>query len=104
MALYSLIMFTTLGVTQVITMDLHHMQMQGFFDVPVDNVRSSPLLIHYIKENIPDFSRTVVVAKNAGASKRYLCLKIEEQWIALSVRGIDGIIRTYPSDAFYAYY
>jgi ribose-phosphate pyrophosphokinase len=59
-----------IGVSQVITMDLHHMQMQGFFDVPVDNVRSSPLMIHYIKEFIPDYTRAVVVAKNAGASKR----------------------------------
>ncbi len=53
-------------------MDLHHMQMQGFFDVPVDNVRSSPLILHYLKENIPDIGRCVVVAKNAGASKRFV--------------------------------
>lgn len=63
-------MLKVAGVTQVITVDLHHMQMQGFFDVPVDNVRTSPLFVHYIKDNVPDFQRAVIVAKNAGASKR----------------------------------
>ena len=44
--------------------------MQGFFDIPVDNIKTSPLLINYIKANIPNYQSLVVVAKNAGASKR----------------------------------
>eukprot|EP00052_Salpingoeca_macrocollata_P000532 m.20741 g.20741 ORF g.20741 m.20741 type:complete len:361 (-) comp10613_c0_seq1:79-1161(-) len=58
------------GVTQVLTMDLHHMQMQGFFDCPVDNVKLSPLLSSWIKEEVNDYQQAVIVAKNAGASKR----------------------------------
>nr|XP_054763091.1 phosphoribosyl pyrophosphate synthase-associated protein 2-like [Lytechinus pictus] len=43
------------GVTHVITMDLHHKEIQGFFDVPVDNLRASPFLVQYIQEHIPDW-------------------------------------------------
>jgi ribose-phosphate pyrophosphokinase len=51
-------------------MDLNHMQMQGFFGVPIDNVKSSPLITNYIQTQIPEFKTCIVVAKNAGASKR----------------------------------
>lgn len=51
-------------------MDLHHMQMQGFFDIPIDNVKASPLIIDYIRSEIQNYKSCVVVAKNAGASKR----------------------------------
>ena len=37
---------------QVLTLDLHHMQMEGFFSVTIDNVKSSPLLIEAIKEHV----------------------------------------------------
>lgn len=40
------------GVQHVITLDLHHMQMQGFFSTPIDNVKSSPLIIDYIREQV----------------------------------------------------
>ena len=40
------------GVTHVITMDLHHKEIQGFFDVPVDNLRASPFLVQYIQEHV----------------------------------------------------
>eukprot|EP00053_Salpingoeca_punica_P012772 m.114693 g.114693 ORF g.114693 m.114693 type:complete len:354 (-) comp16037_c0_seq1:410-1471(-) len=63
-------MLKVAGVHQVITMDLHHMQMQGFFDMPVDNVKSSPLFSLYLKEHVPNAHQAVIVAKNAGASKR----------------------------------
>lgn len=58
------------GVDHVITLDLHYMQMMGFFAMPVDNVKVSPLLIDYVRLNVPDYQKLVVVAKNAGASKK----------------------------------
>eukprot|EP00051_Salpingoeca_urceolata_P033045 m.18620 g.18620 ORF g.18620 m.18620 type:complete len:352 (-) comp5754_c0_seq1:70-1125(-) len=59
------------GVTHLITLDLHHMQMQGFFDVPIDNVKMSPVFIRHIREKYSDkLDQVVIVAKNAGASKR----------------------------------
>lgn len=41
------------GLTQVITVDIHQKEVQGFFDVPVDNLRASPFLLQYIQESIP---------------------------------------------------
>ncbi len=38
-------MFTTAGADQMLTIDLHAEQIQGFFDIPVDNVYASPLLL-----------------------------------------------------------
>ncbi len=43
-----------LGVHHVITMDLHHMQMVGFFGIPVDNIKTSPILIDSIKHVSPN--------------------------------------------------
>ena len=37
---------------QVLTLDLHHMQMEGFFSMTIDNVKASPLLIEAIKEHV----------------------------------------------------
>ena len=40
------------GITHLLTVDLYHKEIQGFFDFPVDNLRASPFLIRYIKENV----------------------------------------------------
>jgi len=44
--------YVPLGLTHVITIDLHHKEIQGFFDVPVDNLRASPFIMEYIKDNV----------------------------------------------------
>ena len=41
-------LLTTAGADRVITMDLHDPQFQGFFNIPVDNLYSKPILKHYI--------------------------------------------------------
>lgn len=38
-------------------------EIQGFFGIPVDNLRASPFLIHYICHNIPDYKNAIIVAK-----------------------------------------
>uniref|UniRef100_A0A803WGZ1 Phosphoribosyl pyrophosphate synthase-associated protein 2 n=1 Tax=Ficedula albicollis TaxID=59894 RepID=A0A803WGZ1_FICAL len=38
------------GLTHLITMDLHQKEIQGFFNIPVDNLRASPFLLQYIQE------------------------------------------------------
>lgn len=40
------------GMSHLVTMDLYHKEIQGFFDFPVDNLRCSPFLLQYIKENV----------------------------------------------------
>jgi len=58
------------GFTQIITMDLHQKELQGFFDCPVDNLRASPFFINYIQQKIPDYRNAVIVAKSPLAAKR----------------------------------
>jgi ribose-phosphate pyrophosphokinase len=63
-------MLTIAGVDHVITMDLHSARIQGFFDVPVDNLIAEPSIARYIKDTIPEYKNAVVVSKNAGGAKQ----------------------------------
>ena len=56
------------GVDRVITMDLHAGQIQGFFNVPVDNLYASPIIIDDIKTRYPE--NLVVVSPDAGGVER----------------------------------
>ena len=58
----------TTGVDKVITMDLHAGQIQGFFNVPVDNLYSAPIIIDDIKTRFSD--DIVVVSPDAGGVER----------------------------------
>ena len=63
-------MLTVAGCDHVITMDLHASQIQGFFDIPVDNLWSEPLMIGFIKRSIPNWKDAIVVSPDAGGAKR----------------------------------
>ncbi|XP_055752637.1 phosphoribosyl pyrophosphate synthase-associated protein 2 [Salvelinus fontinalis] len=58
------------GLTHLITMDLHQKEIQGFFNIPVDNLRASPFLLQYIQEEIPDYRNAVIVARSPASAKR----------------------------------
>jgi len=61
-------MMTSAGVDRVLTMDLHSEQIQGFFDIPVDNVYSSPVLLGEVwKQKYDDL---VVVSPDVGGVVR----------------------------------
>ncbi len=61
-------MLTGAGVDRVLTMDLHSDQIQGFFDIPVDNVYASPILLSDVwKHNYPNL---VVVSPDVGGVVR----------------------------------
>eukprot|EP00128_Syssomonas_multiformis_P000111 Colp12_sorted_trinity150504_noHs@8045 len=62
-------MLKVAGVDQIITIDLHASQIQGFFDIPVDNLFAEPFIIKYIYEHHGD-EELVIVSKNAGGAKR----------------------------------
>jgi len=53
-------LITSAGADRVLTMDLHAGQIQGFFDIPVDNLFASPVLIDDIKDNFEEGNITVV--------------------------------------------
>jgi len=55
------------GANRVITLDLHSDQIQGFFDVPLDNLTTRLKLMQYVKEK--NLSDLVVVAPDAGSAK-----------------------------------
>lgn len=62
-------MLTAAGATRVITMDLHAGQIQGFFDIPFDNIFASPVFLKYIRENIKSDNMTMV-SPDAGGVER----------------------------------
>jgi ribose-phosphate pyrophosphokinase len=51
-------------------MDLHASQIQGFFNVPVDNLYAEPSMLKYIREKL-DYTNAVIVSPDAGGAKRY---------------------------------
>jgi ribose-phosphate pyrophosphokinase len=61
-------MLTSVGVDRVLTVDLHADQIQGFFDIPVDNVYASPVLLHDAwKQKYDDM---IVVSPDVGGVVR----------------------------------
>ena len=64
-------MLTTAGADRVLTMDLHANQIQGFFDIPVDNLLGSPLFVSYFKERFGDDpEHTMIVSPDVGSVAR----------------------------------
>lgn len=60
------------GVDRVLTMDLHAGQIQGFFDIPVDNLYAQPMFYQFLREDLVtgDPQRYVMVSPDAGGVER----------------------------------
>jgi ribose-phosphate pyrophosphokinase len=58
-------LITAAGADRVLTLDLHAPQIQGFFDIPVDNLWASPVLVKDIKENHGN-QELVIVSPDVG--------------------------------------
>ncbi|XP_021936835.1 ribose-phosphate pyrophosphokinase 1 isoform X1 [Zootermopsis nevadensis] len=63
-------MLSVAGADHIITMDLHASQIQGFFDIPVDNLYAEPAVLKWIKENIIEWRNSIIVSPDAGGAKR----------------------------------
>ena len=65
-------LLTSAGADRVLTMDLHCAQIQGFFDIPVDNLIGSPLLVNYYIDKYGDALETdfVAVSPDLGSVTR----------------------------------
>jgi ribose-phosphate pyrophosphokinase len=61
-------MFTAAGVDRIMTMDLHADQVQGFFDIPVDHLRSEAIYIPYLEKQ--DLSQVIFASPDVGGVKR----------------------------------
>ena len=64
-------LITRAGADRVLTMDLHANQIQGFFDIPVDNLMGSPVFVeHFFRRFAPIHSETMVVSPDVGSVAR----------------------------------
>lgn len=86
-------LITTAGTDRVLTMDLHAGQIQGFFDIPVDNLLATPIIVDYFKEKgikdlvlvSPDpggVERTRAVARKIGVSMAIIDKRREAKNVA----------------------
>ena len=63
-------MIEAAGADRVLTMDLHASQIQGFFDIPVDNLFGNPIFVRYFTDKFPDHEDMVVVSPDVGSVAR----------------------------------
>lgn len=62
-------LITTAGIDRVVTIDLHAGQIQGFFNIPVDNLYVAPVLLNYLKDRF-NSDDVVMVTPDAGGTER----------------------------------
>lgn len=63
-------MLSIAGANHIITMDLRASQIQGLFDIPVDNLYAEPAVLKWIRENISEWRNCTIVSPDAGGAKR----------------------------------
>ena len=63
-------LITKAGADRVLTMDLHASQIQGFFDIPVDNLLGGPLFADYYLQKFSDLNDVIAVSPDVGSVAR----------------------------------
>jgi ribose-phosphate pyrophosphokinase len=63
-------LISTAGAERVLCLDLHAGQIQGFFNIPVDNIYAMPVLLQQIRALVPPRDEIVVVSPDAGGVER----------------------------------
>ena len=61
-------LITAAGAQRLLTMDLHAGQIQGFFNIPVDHLFATPVILHYLRENFGP--RLTIVSPDTGGVER----------------------------------
>jgi ribose-phosphate pyrophosphokinase len=87
-------LLTVAGANRVLTVDLHAAQIQGFFNIPVDELTALNILGHYFEERI--FDNLVVVATDIGISKRArdLAAKLNAPLAIMEKRRVGNVDQT----------
>lgn len=62
-------LITAAGTNRILTMDLHAAQIQGFFNIPVDNLYAAPVLLDYVRKRY-SVENLVIVSPDAGGVER----------------------------------
>ena len=83
-------LLTVAGANRVLTVDLHAAQIQGFFNIPVDELTALYLFIHYFEQII--FDDLVVVATDIGITKRArdMAAKLDAPLAIMEKRRVDN--------------
>lgn len=63
-------LLTAAGATRVVSMDLHAGQIQGFFNIPFDNLYAKPVLLDAIRKNVGEGPKLTIVSPDAGGFER----------------------------------
>ncbi len=76
-------LITTSGANRILAMDLHSAQIQGYFDIPLDHVYASPVILDYLRSK--DLSEIVVVSPDVGgvARARAFAKKLDDAPLAI---------------------
>jgi ribose-phosphate pyrophosphokinase len=79
-------MMETAGITRVVTVDLHASQIQGFFDIPVDNLYGAILFLDYIRAK--NFANPVIASPDIGgvARARYFASRLRMEMVIVDKR------------------
>jgi len=85
-------LLTSAGATRVLTLDLHAAQIQGFFDIPVDHLYASPVILKYVRALNLDPDDAVVLSPDEGSVKRSLRYqkKLDVNMAIVDKRRIDA--------------
>jgi ribose-phosphate pyrophosphokinase len=83
---------TTAGASRVLTMDLHAGQIQGFFNIPVDNLYATPVLLPYIRERVAGDQVAVVSPDAGGVERARAVAKRLDAGLAIIVVGCSAIL------------
>ena len=62
-------LITTAGASRMLTLDLHSGQIQGFFDIPVDNLYATPVLLQHLKKHL-NHNELTIISPDAGGVER----------------------------------
>ncbi len=63
-------LITTAGTDRVVTVDLHAGQIQGFFNIPVDNLYAAPVILEHLRKRFPSHDDVVMISPDAGGTER----------------------------------
>ncbi|MBY0423840.1 MAG: ribose-phosphate pyrophosphokinase [Parvularculaceae bacterium] len=78
-------LITTAGADRVLTVDLHAGQIQGFFDIPTDNLFAVPVFARRVREHFRDLDKVVIVSPDVGGvvRARSLAKRLDDRPLAI---------------------
>ncbi|MFQ5816972.1 MAG: ribose-phosphate diphosphokinase [Terriglobia bacterium] len=82
-------LIATAGTSRVLTLDLHAPQIQGYFDIPVDHLYATPVMLDYFQEK--GFADLTIVAPDAGGVERarFFAKKVDTPLAIVDKRRVD---------------